>query len=203
MKSCGSRVGCWTAEIQVMLIMVTESSFLFKLQEKINHWGLCTLSKSTLSREEVIFTTWQPSWSAPSSSYRAPWCSGYQHNENQHKLVKGDFTPARWQHMFKCRILAFLEQFNVRLYAIFFIIIYVFKQEPWGSTPTKLSKRCCQYGLTKTRGFLGPASRRQTVVHYLDLLLFLLLWDAIPGTILNNETYLDLCSLFPAGRSLL
>lgn len=63
---------------------------------------------------------WQPSWSALSSSYRAPWCSGYQHNENQHKLVKGDFTPARWQYMFKCRILASLEQFNVRLYAIFF-----------------------------------------------------------------------------------
>lgn len=122
MKSCGSRVGCWTAEIQVMLIMVTESSFLFKLQEKINHWGLCTLSKSTLSREEVIFNTCQPSWSALSSSYRAPWCSGYQHNENQHTLVKEDFTPARWQYMFKCRILAFLEQFNVRLYAIFLLL---------------------------------------------------------------------------------
>lgn len=172
MKSHGSKAGCWTAAIQVTLILVTESYFLFKLQEKINHQGSCYkvtfhCPKSPLPIEEVTLSLPSPAFlSVTSSSVTVN--SEHQHTKNWLKLVEGEFSSAGLQCMFKHRLILASQNNSILDCMLYFLMPSNRKYEAiyWS-----LSKRCCQYALTKRKGFLGPTSRSVISVDYLEIQL--------------------------------
>lgn len=142
MKSHGSKAGCWTAAIQVTLILVTESYFLFKLQEKINHRGSCYkvtfhCPKSPLPIEEATLSLPSPAFlSVTSSSVTVN--SGHQHTKNWLKLVEGEFPTAGLQCMFKHRLILASQNNSILDCMLYFF--NAFKQEIWGCILKSLQK---------------------------------------------------------------
>lgn len=149
MKSHGSKAGCWTAAIQVTLILVTESYFLFKLQEKINHQGSCYkvtfhCPKSPLPIEEVTLSLPSPAFlSVTSSSVTVN--SEHQHTKNWLKLVEGEFPSAGLQCMFKHRLILASQNNSILDCMLYFF--NAFKQEIWGYIQKSLQKMLpiCSY----------------------------------------------------------